>query len=152
MFTRGHWQELPWRFRAIVKERRLVDIIVTGVRVLAVVATIACLPREHLSFRVGGFEVSPGDKLRREEGQSAAGQLAGDGLAGGLLPPAFGLPVVLTRLLNRSRLVVPKSNTLPSSLRSKAITVLRRGQKVTVTGTPPTVSLTISCQMRICRG
>ena len=29
---------------------------------------------------------------------------------------------------------------------------LQRGQKVTVTGTPPTTSLTISCHIKICNG
>lgn len=38
------------------------------------------------------------------------------------------------------------------SVRSKTMLALQSGQKVTATGRPPTVSLTISCQMRIARG
>ena len=36
--------------------------------------------------------------------------------------------------------------------RSKTMAELQRGQKVTMTGSPPTMSLTISCQVMIWRG
>ena len=47
---------------------------------------------------------------------------------------------------------VPKSRTRLPTRRSNAMAVLHRGQYVTVTGTPPMSSLTISCDIRIARG
>jgi len=58
----------------------------------------------------------------------------------------------MTRSELRSLPVVPKSSTRPSSRRSNTTAVLHSGQKVTVTGTPPIESLTISCQIRIFNG
>ncbi len=48
--------------------------------------------------------------------------------------------------------LTPKSWTVPSRVRSKASAVWQSGQKVTMTGTSPTVSLTISCQVSTASG
>ena len=58
----------------------------------------------------------------------------------------------MIRLLYRSRPVVPKSSTWPSNARWNPIAVLHSGQNVTEIGTPPTSSLTISCQVSTCKG
>ena len=47
---------------------------------------------------------------------------------------------------------MPKSNILLSTLRSKTIAELHNGQNVMVIGIPATLSLTISCQIKIDNG
>ncbi len=55
----------------------------------------------------------------------------------------------ITRSECRRLPLTPKSSTWPSTDRSKAMAVWQSGQKVTATGTPASVSLTISCHIRI---
>src|SRR5918996_1478887 len=55
----------------------------------------------------------------------------------------------MIRLLYRRRPVVPKSSTCPFTVRLNVIAVLHSGQKVTTSGSPPTVSFAISCQIKI---
>jgi len=58
----------------------------------------------------------------------------------------------MTRSELRSFPVVPKLNVRPPTRRSNATEELHNGHQVTAMGVPPTVSLTISCQIRMRRG
>ncbi len=58
----------------------------------------------------------------------------------------------ITRLLKCRKPVVPKSRTSPFTVRLNTKAVLHSGQNVIVTGSPPTTSLTISCQTKIWSG
>lgn len=58
----------------------------------------------------------------------------------------------ITRSEKRSLPVVPKSSARSPTRRSNTIDALHSGQKVTATGTPSTLSFTISWYMRICSG
>jgi hypothetical protein len=58
----------------------------------------------------------------------------------------------MTRLEFRDLPVVQKSITLSRTLRSNIIAALHDGQNVTVIGTPPSVSLTILCRIKMGSG
>ena len=58
----------------------------------------------------------------------------------------------MIRSLFRKLPDTPKSNTRPSNVRLKAKAELHSGQKVTMTGSPPTTSFTTSCQVRMASG
>ena len=58
----------------------------------------------------------------------------------------------MMRSLRRSLPETPNSRTSPPTLRAKTIAELQSGQYVTITGSPPTTSFTISCHVRMCSG
>ena len=58
----------------------------------------------------------------------------------------------MIRSLLRRLPETPNVRSSPFTTREKAMAELQSGQYVTITGSPPTTSLTISCQVRISSG
>ena len=75
------------------QEWRLVDPVVSGIRVTAVVPAISGVSRQDVGLGERGLEIAPRHQLRRHQVQQVSRVDAHNALAGELLPPAFRLPV-----------------------------------------------------------
>src|SRR5262245_17466266 len=146
----GHRIDAFWQVAAVKK--RPSARIVACVRVPSVVPQRGVLGDQDLTLRMALLEERKGFKTRRHQFQGLTGHLPDDRLTQKLLPPAFCLPVVHDQVGVPELAVVPNSRVRSASRSSTTIAALHKGQQVTATGTPPTTSLVISCQIRMRSG
>ena len=84
--------------------------------------------------------------------QLHAGQIADNRFAGELLPQRFRRAIIhnQVRVAQQTGRAELKRVAIDAPIKTSA--ELHSGQNVAITGISPTVSLTISCHMRICSG
>ena len=145
-----HARQLVGRLSPEGPLHRTVPGVVALVGIDAVAVTVARIPRVlREDERLGEllFDVAPPHHRRRYEGELLARMLPNHPLPGRLLPPRLRLAVVHDQVPVPQPTGRAEEEILEATIEGEV--VLQSGQYVTVIGSPPTTSFTISCQIRI---